>query len=63
MSSCRSCGATIIWMRTNKNARMMPVDFFETELGRIQPTHFDPKTMTSHFATCPNADQHRKPRC
>lgn len=43
---CRSCRAEVIWILTVHGKRM-PVD---------------PDTRESHFATCPNADEHRKPR-
>lgn len=54
---CRSCGAGILWMLTSSK-RMIPVD------AATCPDHkaevFDPKTMTSHFATCPDAAKWRK---
>ena len=66
ISSCKSCGAKIVWMKTKKG-KNIPVDF--TEKVRVfldfttpRPLTFNHKTMTSHFATCPQADQHRKPR-
>ncbi len=61
MSTCKSCGATIVWMKTDKG-KNIPVDWFEVPWGRRRPTTFDHETMVSHFATCPNADKHRKPR-
>lgn len=57
---CSSCGADIVWFRT-KSGKRMPVDERTT-----QPTdredQLDLKRHVSHFATCPNADQHRRPR-
>lgn len=57
---CRSCGADIVWFRT-KAGKRMPVDEATT-----QPTdredQLDLERHTSHFATCPDADQHRRPR-
>jgi hypothetical protein len=44
-SECRSCGAAVEWWKTPRG-KMMP---------------FDHGTAISHFSTCPNADQHRKP--
>lgn len=44
--TCSSCGAAIIWVKTAAG-NTMPVD---------------PETDESHFATCPNASQHRKRR-
>ena len=65
---CRSCKAFIIWMKTAAG-KNMPVDADSVpfKLGADghpvdPPKLFDPETMTSHFATCPNADTHRKPR-
>lgn len=48
-SVCRSCGADILWCITKKGKKM-PVD--------LPPDGSDEPT-TSHFATCPNADEHR----
>ena len=55
---CRSCNARIIWLKTEAGANM-PVDADTVE--RDQET-FDPKEHVSHFATCPNANAHRRPR-
>lgn len=63
---CRSCGASIVWVKTReyvnkkgeqKGGASMPIDaatangssVFNAQEGHI-----------SHFATCPNATQHRK---
>lgn len=48
-TTCRSCGDTIFWVLT-KNMKRMPVDAFGDHRGE------------SHFSTCPQANQHRKPR-
>jgi hypothetical protein len=71
---CRSCGAPILWARTLKN-RLMPIDAEPDPKGALvmqagsgraivrQLTELDaPERLryTSHFATCPNAKQHRK---
>jgi hypothetical protein len=57
---CKSCGAAIVWFNT-KAGRKMPVDASSTK-----PTdaahQLDLKRHVSHFATCPNAIQHRRPR-
>jgi hypothetical protein len=49
-STCKSCAAPIEWWRTNngKNLCFDPLPANEDE------------TTTVHWATCPNADQHRK---
>ncbi len=59
-AQCKSCGAFIIWL-TTKGGKSMPVDYDTFNTG-------DPRVFTpdlghqSHFATCPNADKHRKKR-
>ena len=55
---CNSCGAEIVWFRTKRGVRM-PVNE-----GSTQPTDrdLDLSRHISHFATCPNADHHRRPR-
>lgn len=57
---CKSCGAEIYWIKT-KAGKDMPVDADSVDpTTQGKPTIFDPTVMTSHFVTCPNADQHRK---
>lgn len=57
---CSSCAAPIVWFKTRSGKRM-PVDEPTT-----QPTdradQLDLKRHRSHFATCVNADQHRRAR-
>jgi len=60
MSVCSSCGATITWLLTG-NGKAMPVDGAVHTPGPGNAL-FDAKVHVSHFATCPNANQHRKPR-
>lgn len=55
-TACRSCGKWIIWLRTEAGKRM-PVD---AETVEPMEMYFRKDKHTSHFATCPNADQHRK---
>lgn len=54
---CQSCGADIVWFKT-KLGKNMPVNEDTT-----QPTdradQLDLKRHKSHFATCPNASNHR----
>lgn len=60
MAKCRSCGEEIVWMVT-KSGKKMPADM----IPGFPPTEgdiFDPKFNSSHFATCPNAAKHRKPK-
>lgn len=67
-ATCKSCKAAIIWCITG-NGKKMPVDAKQNPAGNIvlegeAPTavYVDPGTgtHTSHFATCPNAAEHRK---
>ncbi|MEY4760642.1 MAG: hypothetical protein RLZZ200_498 [Pseudomonadota bacterium] len=55
---CRSCNAKIIWLKT-AGGKNMPVDEGTVEAGDYE---FDSKRHKSHFATCAQADQHRRPR-
>lgn len=56
IATCRSCGADIIWFATKKGGRM-PVD-----AGTVVASDkvLNLKYHRSHFATCPNANKHRK---
>jgi len=55
---CRSCNAKIIWFET-ANGKNIPVD-----ADTVEPddTELDLPRHESHFATCPHAALHRKPR-
>lgn len=74
MPTCRSCGAEIIWCVTESGKRI-PVDRAPSKIGNLELVDQgnDPplaKTASaeakwkfvSHFATCPHAAKHRKPR-
>ncbi len=77
MATCRSCGATIQWVET-VTGKKMPLDAEPHEDGNIallpagamvltkdlaeQGKKIGSKRYRSHFATCPSADQHRKPK-
>ena len=57
ITRCRSCRARIVWLKTENN-KNMPVD-----ADTVEPDDeiFVPGgDMISHFATCPNANQHRR---
>jgi hypothetical protein len=58
ITRCRSCQEQIIWFKTAAG-KNMPVD-----ADTVEPDddELDLDRHTSHFATCPNANQHRKPR-
>jgi hypothetical protein len=49
VTSCRTCGESVIWVLT-RNDKRMPVEAFGEERGE------------SHFIRCKQADQHRRPR-
>lgn len=65
MPECRSCQAEIVWMKT-ESGKNIPVNPVPSTPDRFSPKYtedvFDPERHESHFATCPNADRHRKPR-
>lgn len=72
---CKSCGQAIGWVVTQHGKRM-PVDInpvgsqsgFRVGEGDMPLATFVPKSpggeqlYQSHFATCPNAPKHRRPR-
>jgi hypothetical protein len=53
---CSSCRAQIIWFKTEAG-KNMPVDADTVE---PEDEELDLTRHKSHFATCPNANQHRK---
>jgi len=57
---CMSCGADIVWFRT-KSGKRMPVDERSTE-PTDREDQLNLQRHVSHFATCPNASQHRSER-
>lgn len=64
---CRSCGAPIIWAKTQAG-KDTPLDAKPLRLAALGGDLFGRQITgvvegyVSHFATCPNAKQHRKPR-
>lgn len=79
MSTCASCGASVVWVLTVRGVRM-PVDAVPSPDGTLRLVGVPPTAIAvgrtvdlldttddgvrhvSHFATCPNADQHRRKR-
>lgn len=73
MSRCRSCGAEVEWAVTSKGKRI-PLDVGTRDDGnlRVMASLFPGEATTvqyvppgdgdrvSHFATCPNAEEHRR---
>jgi hypothetical protein len=70
--TCRSCGAPIIWVVMYPSGKRMPLDarplagLITIELGVPDTGHSrgpdEEPLYRSHFATCPQAAQHRKDR-
>ncbi len=75
-STCRTCRAPVLWA-TTEHGRKMPLDLepytgpepgglfiLRGELAvAVTAAAFDDEPLyRSHFATCPQADQHRRPR-
>jgi hypothetical protein len=56
IKSCKSCGANIVWFKT-ESGKAMPVDAETVGSGDM---HLDLKKHIPHFATCPQAAQHRR---
>jgi hypothetical protein len=65
MSACRSCGADILWIET-EIGKAMPIDATPEKRIILRPVGGTSRvgkvvdTYISHFATCPEADQHRR---
>lgn len=62
-SSCSSCGAAIVWAVSDRGRRMpldaQPQRLFTLDTELRPPACHSTLVYTSHFATCPNAAQHR----
>ena len=60
-SNCRTCGAKITWAKT-ENGKNIPLDFPGEARLIVMPgnTAIVQMTYISHFATCPDAAEHRK---
>lgn len=71
MAHCNSCGAELLWVRTEAG-KATPLDAQPTDNGNIAVVDgvahvcydlLDDDAglrYTSHFATCPDAKEHRK---
>lgn len=74
MASCRSCEASIIWAESETTGRPMPMDvtpdlkgLFVIVAGKARRATADDDRLkrpryTSHFGTCPDAEQFRRAR-
>ena len=54
---CKACGALMVFLST-RSGKKMPVDASSIEAHELM---FDHTKHKSHFATCPEAEQFRKP--
>lgn len=75
-AKCRSCGAAIFWAKHCTTKKLLPVDATPHPLGTFwltkRGTELEAQAVgegeeernrwVSHFATCPHAAQHRKPK-
>lgn len=74
-AQCKSCGADIIWAKNANTGKVMPLDAQENRDGNCvllldgtfkvdNSIRYIPgqRRHKSHFATCPNAPKHRRPR-
>lgn len=69
VSTCRGCGAKVVWIITPAGKRM-PLDYEPeghalwvidpNEEGQETPRAFPAHPRKSHFATCPKAEAFRK---
>ena len=74
MSVCKSCGAEILWVKT-ESGKAMPLDAKPVDGTKVDGTCIvdhgvakfgaidcprDTPQFVSHFATCPNAKKHRR---
>jgi len=70
-SICKSCRAPIKWIQMAKSGKKNPLDVQPTPDGNVaiggdglgyivNDMNRKPPLYKSHFATCPNAQQHKK---
>jgi hypothetical protein len=74
--ACRTCGASIVWAKT-PTGKSMPVDFEPASGGNVildegpegllavlchESAVVDKPRHKAHFATCPQAAEHRRAR-
>ena len=57
MAKCKSCNKDIAWIKM-KTGKVMPVDV--PAITVITENGETIKAYTSHFVTCPNANEHRR---
>ena len=63
-STCKSCGASIYWVKMEKTGHLMPIDADSIKISLVVNDKLTKgairKTATTHFSTCPNEKEHRK---
>jgi hypothetical protein len=78
MDNCRSCGAPIVWATSQATGKPMPLDPDPAADGNLVLMEGEARVLTtgerlraqeagtvrykSHFATCPDATKHRRPK-
>jgi hypothetical protein len=66
-AKCSSCGAEILWMKTAQG-KPIPLSVASKQKRFVLAPEIDNAvaflldTYLTHFADCPNAAQHRKPK-
>lgn len=62
--TCRSCGATVYWIRNELTGKSSPFDPVETcgacNGQGCKRCRFEGRLQKSHFASCPQAAEWRK---
>lgn len=66
IANCRSCRAEIVWLVTPKGKKM-PIDAdymaLRYDMDEAEPAFsWEAHHEGVHWGTCPNANEHRKPR-
>lgn len=62
VSNCSSCGAGIVWMAVGEHSDGRPKPMMPLDLRSMQRGLDGVDRAESHFAHCPNAEQHRRKR-
>lgn len=61
ITRCRYCHAQIIWFKT-EDGKNVPIDADTVEPEDDTDEGLDLERHVSHFSTCPQSNQFRKPR-
>ena len=59
-SKCKKCFAPVLWKRNPKSGKMQLLDLNPKTIIDLDGNVHTGRE--SHFATCPNADEFRKPK-